>query len=174
MYNFVLLFLQSFRKVWWFLVFSLMLLRTERSTFSYAPSCPPTRATTRRQWPSSTPATRAPRLRSPSRRKSSAWLTLPDILSQKYFQEKKLERKLIDFLPFLLLYLHSQTWANDHLRIATTILQFRLVLHKWPLNYDHCQKQPLFLSPEGGRCTQVWLYSQTWANDHLRIATTCL
>ena len=31
---------------------------------------------------------------------------------------------------------YSQTWANDHLRIATT-----------------CQQRPQFWGPEGGRCT---------------------
>ncbi len=35
----------------------------------------------------------------------------------------------------------SQTWANDHLRIATT-----------------CQQWPIFLGPNCGRYTQVWLY----------------
>jgi len=38
---------------------------------------------------------------------------------------------------------YSQTWANDHLRIATTCLQ-----------------RPLFWGSEGGRCTQVWLYKR--------------
>ncbi len=36
--------------------------------------------------------------------------------------------------------IYSQTWANDHLRTTTT-----------------CQQRPLFLGPEGDRCTQVWL-----------------
>ncbi len=29
------------------------------------------------------------------------------------------------------------------------------------------EQRPLFLSPKGGHCTQVWLYSQTCTNGHL-------
>ena len=61
--------------------------------------------------------------------------------------------------------MYSQTWVNDHLRIVTTCLQRQPF--KGPiLNFYHitvlwttttCQQWPLFLGPEGGRCTQVWL-----------------
>jgi len=39
---------------------------------------------------------------------------------------------------------------------------------------NNCQQRPIFLGDNGGRCTQVWLYSQTWAIDHLQTATTYL
>jgi hypothetical protein len=57
---------------------------------------------------------------------------------------------------------YNQTWVNDHLLTATTILesQFMFLQHKpVPLcTTTTCQQRPQILSPEGGRCTQVWLY----------------
>ncbi len=53
-------------------------------------------------------------------------------------------------------YLYSQTWVNDHLRIATTCQQRPLF---WATTTTTCQQRPLFLGPKGGRWTQVWLYS---------------
>ena len=41
---------------------------------------------------------------------------------------------------------HCQSWVNGHLQIATTCL-------------------PLFLGPNGGRCTQIWLY-MCFKNTH--------
>ena len=62
---------------------------------------------------------------------------------------------------------YSQTWVNDHLRIATTcqkqppfwsiILNFHYINDRWKTTT--CQLQSLFFDPEGGRCTQVWLYT---------------
>ncbi len=60
---------------------------------------------------------------------------------------------------------YSQTWANDLLRIATC-LQRTLFWGPNQTFYNKnnlratttCQQQPLFLDPDGGRCTQVWLY----------------
>ena len=61
---------------------------------------------------------------------------------------------------------YSQTWANDHLRIATTCqqrppfcgpnLNFYNINDLWITTT--CQQRSLFLGPKGGRCTQVWLY----------------
>jgi len=61
---------------------------------------------------------------------------------------------------------YSQTWANDHLQIATTCSQRPPF---WGPNYTFynindlqttttCQQRPLILGPEDGRCTLVWLY----------------
>ncbi len=51
--------------------------------------------------------------------------------------------------------IYSQTWANDHLRIATTILWFHLDFYYindlW--STTTCQQRPLLLGPEGGRNT---------------------
>ncbi len=55
---------------------------------------------------------------------------------------------------------YSQTWANNHLRRATTILwNFYYINDLWTTTT--CQR-PLFLGPEGGCCTQVWLYFQMY------------
>jgi hypothetical protein len=63
---------------------------------------------------------------------------------------------------------YSQTWDNDHLRIATTCLlrppfcgpnwNFYFMNDHW--NTTTCQQWSLFLGPKCGRCTQVWLYLQ--------------
>ena len=62
---------------------------------------------------------------------------------------------------------YSQTWGNDHFWIATTCLQQPLFWgpNKTFYNINDLrtttthQRRPLFLGAEGGRYTQVWLYS---------------
>ncbi len=53
---------------------------------------------------------------------------------------------------------YNKTWATDHLSITTSSLwsHLELLLQKQP------EQRPLFLGPEGGRCTQVWQYN----NNH--------
>ncbi len=43
-------------------------------------------------------------------------------------------------------------------------MRFHLVflLHKWPQNNDHLSATATFLSLLGGRCSQVWLYTQSF------------
>ncbi len=54
--------------------------------------------------------------------------------------------------------MYSQTWANDHLRIATTCLSItttilwlhlELLLLKWPLNNEHLSKTATILGSRG-------------------------
>ncbi len=61
--------------------------------------------------------------------------------------------------------MYSQTWVNDQLSTATTILkshfQFLNIKLYINLNYDHPPTTAtIFVSREGGRCTQVWLHFQ--------------
>jgi len=87
---------------------------------------------------------------------------------------KRSQSVVVDFIHFgaMLNQLHevhqkySQTWSNNHLRIATTCLQRPLFWGPNETFYNindlrtmaACQQRPLFLGPEVGRCTQVWLY----------------
>ena len=71
-------------------------------------------------------------------------------------------------LRFVELFLskYSQTWVNDHLRIATTFLQwppfwspiliFNYINDLWTTTT--CLQRPLFWGLKRGCCTQVWLY----------------
>jgi hypothetical protein len=65
--------------------------------------------------------------------------------------------------------MYSQTWAKDHLWIATTCLQRQpfqrpnfnyiiYIIYHYLWTRTTCQQRLPFFGPKGGRCTQVWLY----------------
>jgi len=68
--------------------------------------------------------------------------------------------------PFARIWQYRQTWVNDHLQITTTCIQrqrfwgpnFNFCNITLPLNNDHLSTTATNFGPEGGRCTQVWLY----------------
>ena len=76
------------------------------------------------------------------------------------------------FFSFRMIY--SQAWANNQFRIATyNYHQFGVqfwIFATWTITTY--QQQSLVWSTQGVHCTQVWLYSQTWANNNLWITTT--
>ncbi len=60
-------------------------------------------------------------------------------------------------------YMYIQTWAKEHLRIATNCPKWHPFWgnnSKFLLNNDlwTCQQRPLLLGPEGCRYSQVWLH----------------
>ena len=68
---------------------------------------------------------------------------------------------------------HSQTWANDHLRITTTIFRshFDFLYHKCRLTTTFNN----FLSPKGGRCTHGWLYIlKKWWPTQIDVPHACM
>ncbi len=66
---------------------------------------------------------------------------------------------------------------KNHLRIATTSLQRPPFCSSiWNIYYiddlwttTTCQQRPLFLGPEGGRCTQVWLNIHKTRSEKVKI-----
>jgi hypothetical protein len=92
-----------------------------------------------------------------------------------YNNFKILILKLLDFSFVSLLHAaytrfickYSQTWATNHFRIMTTVynclilgVRFSTVKEQSNLSTTTtCRQRPLFLGPNGGHCTQVWLYT---------------